>query len=89
MEMTMDFEKHPLYDWLSEIRRDFHMHPEPSFEEHRTTARIKAILAELGVEVRATPALATGAVGVGQPAETETVTCACTAAPPLRRASSV
>ena len=60
----MDDEKHPLYEWLSEIRRDFHMHPEPSFEEHRTTARIKAILAGLDVEVRATPALATGAVGV-------------------------
>jgi len=60
----MDDEKHPLYDWLSEIRRDFHMHPEPSFEEHRTTARIKAILAEFGVEVRETPGLATGAVGV-------------------------
>ncbi len=60
----MDDEKHPLYDWLSEIRRDFHMHPEPSFEEHRTTARIRAILAEFGVEIRETPGLATGAVGV-------------------------
>jgi amidohydrolase len=64
MEMTMDDEKHPLYEWLSEIRRDFHMHAEPSFEEHRTTARIKAILAELDLEFRATPALATGVVGV-------------------------
>jgi amidohydrolase len=64
METTMDYEKHPLYGWLSGIRRDLHMHPEPSFEEHRTTDRIKAILAELGVELRATPALATGAVGV-------------------------
>jgi len=64
MEMPMDYEKHPLYEWLSEIRRDFHMHPEPSFEEHRTTARIKEILAELGVEIRETPGLTTGAVGV-------------------------
>ena len=60
----MDFAKHPLYGWLSELRRDFHMHPEPSFEEHRTTARIKETLAELGVEIRETPGLATGAVGV-------------------------
>jgi amidohydrolase len=60
----MDFEKHPLYGWLSDLRRDFHMHPEPSFEEHRTTARIKGILTELGVEIRETPGLATGAVGV-------------------------
>jgi len=64
MEMMMDFEKHPLYGWLSDIRRDFHMHPEPSFEEYRTTARIKEILAELGVEIRETPGLTTGAVGV-------------------------
>lgn len=60
----MDFEKHPLYGWLSGLRRDFHMHPEPSFEERRTTARIKETLAELGVEIRETPGLATGAVGV-------------------------
>ncbi|MCU0539982.1 MAG: M20 family metallopeptidase [Desulfobacterales bacterium] len=60
----MDFEMHPLYGWLSELRRDFHMHPEPSFEEHRTTARIKAILTEMDVELRTIPGLATGAVGV-------------------------
>jgi amidohydrolase len=60
----MDFRKHPLYGWLSDVRRDFHMHPEPSFEEYRTTARIKEILTELGVELREVPGLATGAVGV-------------------------
>jgi amidohydrolase len=64
METMMDFEKHPLYGWLSDIRRDFHMHSEPSFEEHRTTARIKEVLTEFGVEIRETPDLTTGAVGV-------------------------
>ena len=37
-------------DWLKEVRRDFHMHPETMYEEHRTTDRIKALLQEMGVE---------------------------------------
>lgn len=40
---------------LVEWRRDFHMHPELGFEEHRTAARVAEILAPLeaeGLEVR-------------------------------------
>lgn len=36
--------------WMSEIRRDFHRHPELGLEEHRTAARIQALLDELGIE---------------------------------------
>lgn len=39
-------------EWLVEIRRDFHMHPETAYEEVRTTDRIAAILTELGLDVR-------------------------------------
>ena len=35
---------------MSEIRRDFHQHPELGLEEHRTAARIQALLDELGIE---------------------------------------
>ena len=47
----MDFEQHPLYAWLKDVRRDFHMHPEIGNQEVRTTARIKATLGELGVKI--------------------------------------
>ena len=56
--------KHPLHDWLSAVRRDFHSHPETAFEEHRTTTRIKETLSELGVEQRSLPGLETGALGI-------------------------
>ncbi len=36
--------------WLIEIRRDLHRHPELGLEEHRTSARVQAILDELGIE---------------------------------------
>jgi len=39
-----------LKKWLSEVRRDLHMHPEVAYAEHRTTETIKARLAEIGVE---------------------------------------
>jgi amidohydrolase len=61
----MDFTKHPLYPWLSEIRRDFHLHPEKSFQEKRTTARIKEILGALGVkQVMLPAAMEVGALGL-------------------------
>ena len=41
-----------LQQWLTETRRDFHMHPETAYEEKRTTERIAAILQELGLDVR-------------------------------------
>ena len=40
----MDSDNHPLYNWLSEVRRDFHMHPELGLKEFRTTAKIKPII---------------------------------------------
>jgi amidohydrolase len=39
-----------LLPWMSEIRRDFHQHPELGLEEHRTAARIQALLDELGID---------------------------------------
>jgi len=41
-------EQHPLYPWLVETRRDFHMHPELALKEFRTAAKIKEVLAGLG-----------------------------------------
>lgn len=38
-------------DWIVEVRRDFHMNPEPSFEEVRTSNIIAEKLKEMGVEV--------------------------------------
>ncbi len=49
-----------LHDWLVEIRRDFHRHPELSWKEHRTSQRVHQILAEFGLEPR--PVLETGVV---------------------------
>ncbi|BBI54791.1 hypothetical protein HORIV_72120 [Vreelandella olivaria] len=40
-------------------RHDFHQHPETAFEEHRTSARIAALLSEWGFEVT------TGIAGTG------------------------
>lgn len=39
--------------WVSEIRRDFHQHPELGLEEHRTSARVQALLGELGIDFEA------------------------------------
>ena len=35
--------------WMVEVRRDLHRHPELGLEEHRTSARVRALLTELGV----------------------------------------
>lgn len=48
-----------LQDW----RHDFHRHPETAFEEHRTAARVAALLREWGLEVHEGLA-GTGVVGV-------------------------
>ena len=59
-------------DWLKEVRRDFHMHPETAYEEHRTTERILTLLEEMGVECRGFEDM-TGAVGLirgGEPGPT-------------------
>lgn len=49
--------------WLSNIRRDLHMHPEIAYQEVWTTKRILAALAEIGVEAHGFDDL-TGALGV-------------------------
>jgi amidohydrolase len=54
--------------WLSETRRDFHMHPEISHQEKRTTNRIAEILKEFECEVQLFDDL-TGAVGIIRGAE--------------------
>lgn len=60
----MDPERHPLFAWLSETRRDFHRHPELGHQEFRTTAKIKEILARLGARFQTLPDLATGTVAL-------------------------
>jgi amidohydrolase len=54
-------EQHPLSGWLSDVRRDFHRHPEIALKEFRTTARIKEILTGLGARFQDLPGLETGA----------------------------
>lgn len=39
--------------WVVEIRRDLHQHPELGLEEHRTSARVQALLDELKIPYRA------------------------------------
>lgn len=55
-----------MQSWLSEIRRDFHSHPETAFEEFRTTERIRDILGDLGVQILELPGLETGVAGLVQ-----------------------
>lgn len=49
--------------WVSELRREFHMYPELSGQELRTTRRVLEILESLGVEARPMEGM-TGAVGL-------------------------
>jgi len=56
-------------DWLSTIRRDFHSHPELSFQETRTTARILEILGELNIPAQGF-AQTPGAVGLVRGSDT-------------------
>lgn len=50
-------------EWLSDVRRDFHAHPEVALQEKRTTERIKSILGEIGVECHGFEDM-TGVVGL-------------------------
>jgi amidohydrolase len=59
----MPVDEHQMERWLVETRRDFHMHPEISNQEHRTTQRILEILHGFGVEARRLEGM-TGAVGL-------------------------
>jgi amidohydrolase len=60
----MDFYRHPLFTWLKDLRREFHLHPETAFNESETTARIKKTFQKLGLEQKKLDGLAVGAVGV-------------------------
>lgn len=64
-------ETHPLYPWLVEVRRDFHRHPELGFQEVRTSAKIREVLAGLGARFQELPGVETGVAAVfeGQPGE--------------------
>lgn len=42
----------PLENWIIRLRREFHRHPELSFEEYGTQERILKLLAGLGIEAR-------------------------------------
>ena len=50
-------------DWVIDLRRDFHRHPEPSRKEFRTSKKVEETLKELGVEVE-TGYYNTGVVGL-------------------------
>jgi amidohydrolase len=41
-----------LVSWVSELRRWFHQHPEPSFEERQTQEKVAEVLKSLGIEYR-------------------------------------
>ena len=43
---------HEVFPYVVEMRRDFHSHPEPSFEEFRTTKRIAEELDKMGIPYR-------------------------------------
>ncbi len=57
-------ERHPLYAWLVETRRDFHMHPEVGLKEVRTAAKIREVLAGLGAKFQDLPRVETGVVAI-------------------------
>jgi len=57
----MDLDSRVL-EWVVELRRDFHRHPEPSLHEERTAARVEQELRALGIETRR--AAGTGVAGV-------------------------
>jgi amidohydrolase len=58
------YEDHPLFTWLRDLRRDFHMHPETAYKEVWTTERIKEELTRLGVGIVELPEPSTGVVGL-------------------------
>lgn len=39
-------------EWLVDVRRDFHAHPELAFQEQRTTKKLIRLLEEIGAEVQ-------------------------------------
>ncbi|RLC32009.1 amidohydrolase, partial [Candidatus Woesebacteria bacterium] len=59
----MHLNEDKMRDWLVNTRRDFHMYPEVSNQESRTSERIKEILSQLDIEVQDLHGL-TGLVGL-------------------------
>src|SRR5512136_2472889 len=41
-----------LVSWVTDLRRWFHQHPEPSFEERKTQEKVVEVLSGLGIELR-------------------------------------
>jgi amidohydrolase len=60
--MTLDAET-GLFEWIRDVRRELHAHPELSFQEFRTTERIREWLTRIGWEARPVPG-STGVVGL-------------------------
>jgi amidohydrolase len=50
-------------EWIRQVRRDFHSHPEPRFKETRTAAKVAEHLHDFGLEVQ-TGVGGTGVVGL-------------------------
>ncbi|UCD58916.1 MAG: amidohydrolase [Candidatus Hydrogenedentota bacterium] len=72
MKKTIKKESAKLSDWLVEIRRDLHAHPELGLQETRTSAKVAEQLQRFGLEV-ATGIGTTGVVGLlkgGSPGRT-------------------
>ena len=63
METVAPSNTEDFVQWLANVRRDLHAHPELAFQEHRTTGRILDILGDLGWEATAISGT-TGAVGL-------------------------
>jgi amidohydrolase len=55
--------KKDLFEWIRDVRRDLHAHPELAFKEFRTTERIREILTGLGWDAQPVPG-STGVVGL-------------------------
>jgi amidohydrolase len=51
-------------EWLNNVYRDLHMHPELGHQEFRTTQKIRTILDELHIEQLPLPGMETGAAGI-------------------------
>lgn len=51
-----------IQNWVVEIRRDFHKHPEESYKEYRTTKVITEELEKMGIKTK--PAGDTGVIGI-------------------------
>ncbi len=64
MALALDNDVKALADQMSQDRRDFHMHPELGFEEHRTAGRIVDSLRAIGIDEIQTGVAKTGVVAL-------------------------